>query len=191
MTAVQYHPCVADPPRNLAGFTGQGYSVGRSRAVQALWLLVSGTVVMRWWCPARLRLQILRSFGATIGQNVLIRHRVRIHWPWKLSIGANSWIGEGAWLLNLEPIVIGQNVCISQEVLLCTGSHDRKSATFEFDNGPIHIADGSWIATRATVLRGVSIGASATVGAHSLVTKDVPAGAIVLQPAATVASENL
>jgi putative colanic acid biosynthesis acetyltransferase WcaF len=155
-------------------FTGAGYDPGRPKGVQALWLLTSGTVFMRWWFPAKLRVSVLRFFGATIGEGVLIRHRVRIHWPWKLTIGDNSWVGEGAWLLNLEPIVIGRNVCVSQDVLLCTGSHDRHSPTFEFDNAPIEIDDAAWIAARATVLRGVHVGAGATIGACALVFADIP-----------------
>jgi putative colanic acid biosynthesis acetyltransferase WcaF len=168
--------------RDLSGFTGAGYDIGRSRLIQALWLSVSGSVFMRWWCPARIRVAILRAFGAQVGANVLIRHRVRIHWPWKLSVGDNTWIGEGAWLLNLEPITLGTNVVVSQEVFLCAGSHDRKSATFEFDNAPITVADGVWLAARSVVLRGVTVGQGATVGACSLVTCDVPGNAVVLAP---------
>ena len=74
-------------------------------------------------------------------------------------------------------------MCVSQDVLLCTGSHDRRSPTFEFDNGPITVGDGVWIAARATVLRGVDVGARATVGAAALVTRDVPADATVTAPA--------
>ena len=114
---------------------------------------------------------------------MLIRHDVKIHWPWKLTVGDNSWIGEGVWILNLEPVTIGSDVCISQEVLLCTGSHDRRSPTFEFDNAPISIGDGSWVATRATVLRGVTIGKDCVVGATLLVVKDVADGQ-TLTPAA-------
>ncbi|ROS22980.1 DapH/DapD/GlmU-related protein [Cellulomonas sp. PhB150] len=170
--------------RRLAGFTGAGYSKGRPAAVQAAWLLVSGILVTRWWCPGSLRVAVLRAFGATIGTGTSIRHNVRIHWPWKLTVGNDTWIGDGAWLLNLEPITIGSDVCISQGVLLCTGSHDRRSPTFEFDNAPITVGDGAWIAARATVLRGVRVGADAVVGATALVTRDVPAGAVVLAPAA-------
>ena len=170
--------------RSLAGFTGAGYDKGRGPLWQVTWLLVSGLVVTRWWCPARIRIAILRGFGARIGDNVLIRHRVRIHWPWKLTVGNDSWIGEESWLLNLEPITIGRDVCISQGALLCTGSHDRRSPTFEFDNAPISVEDGAWIAARATVLRGVTVGAHAVCGAGSLVTRDVPPGAVVLAPAA-------
>jgi putative colanic acid biosynthesis acetyltransferase WcaF len=158
---------------SLRDFTGQNYDKGRPFLVQLLWMVVSRSVTMRWWCPNRLRLLILRSFGARIGAGTLIRHDVKIHWPWKLEIGHDSWIGESTWILNLEPVVIGSNTCVSQDVLLCTGSHDRFSPTFEFDNAPIVIGDSVWIATRATVLRGVRIADGATVGATALVTGDV------------------
>lgn len=167
---------MASTTRDLRGFTGAGYDIGRGKATQALWMFISGAVFVRWWCPARLRVAILRAFGATIGSNVLIRHRVRIHWPWKLSVGDASWIGEGAWLLNLEPITIGSNVCISQDAFICTGSHDRRSLTFEFDNAPIRLEDGSWIAARSIILRGTTVGAGAVVAAGSVVSKDVAAG---------------
>ena len=171
--------------RDLAGFTGTGYDKGRSGVVQVLWLFVSGILTTRWWCPMGLRLAVLRMFGATIGQGVVVRHRVRIHWPWKLTVGDHSWIGEDVWILNLEPVRIGSNVCVSQGVLLCTGSHDRRSPTFEYDNAPIVVDDGAWVAARATVLRGVTVGADATVGACALVTRDVPVGATVLAPPST------
>jgi len=144
------------------------------------WLFVSGAVFTRWWCPAQARIAILRAFGARVGENVLVRHRVRIHWPWKLVVGNDSWIGEGAWLLNLEPIEIGANVCISQDSFLCTGSHDRTSPTFEFDNGPITIRDGAWIAARTIILRGVTVGEGATIGAGVTLSKDVEPGELVL-----------
>lgn len=113
--------------RNLAGFTGGGYDKGRGKTTQIAWMLLSGSVLFRWWMPNRFRISILRIFGAKIARGALIRHGVKIHWPWKLEVGENSWIGERAWILNLEEVKIGNNVCISQEVLLCTGSHDRHS----------------------------------------------------------------
>lgn len=172
--------------RSLKGFTGAGYQRGRNPLWQIAWLLVSGLIAKRWWCPPALRVVILRSFGATIGTGVFIRHGVRIHWPWKLSVGDNSWIGEGAWILNLEPVSIGSDVCISQEALLCTGSHDRLSPTFEFDNAPIVIEDGAWIAARATILRGSTIGHDSVIGACSLVSGVIAPGAFVLAPRSEV-----
>jgi putative colanic acid biosynthesis acetyltransferase WcaF len=170
--------------RSLRDFTGAGYDKGRGVAWQIAWLAVSGLITSRWWCPNRIRVAILRAFGARIGDGVVVRHRVRLHWPWKLTIGDNSWIGENAYILNLEPVRIGSDVCVSQEVFLCTGSHDAASPSFEYDNGPIVIEDGAWVCARATVLRGTTIGAGAIVGATALVTRDVPAGARVLAPRA-------
>ncbi|WP_018161420.1 hypothetical protein [Smaragdicoccus niigatensis] len=154
--------------RDLSGFTGAGYDKGRPVIVQVLWFCVSNLVFMKWWLPARVRPAILRAFGAQIGRGVLIRHRVRVHWPWKLAVGDNCWIGEGAWLLNLESITIGTDTCISQEALICTGSHDRRSPTFEFDNRPIMIDQGVWVAARAIVLRGTHLHAGAIVSAGSV-----------------------
>ena len=169
---------------DLAGFTGAGYDRGGSTPKQVSWLITSGLFLEHWWCPPSVRARVLRAFGAQIGVNTFIRHRVRIHWPWKLSIGDNSWIGDSVWILNLEPVKIGANTCISQDVFLCTGSHNSKVSTFEFDNAPITIGDGVWVAARASVLRGVTIGDNATVGATALVVKDVAPGEVVLAPVA-------
>jgi putative colanic acid biosynthesis acetyltransferase WcaF len=170
--------------RDLGGFTGAGYDKGRSVVWQAAWLAASSLLVAPWWVPGRVRLAVLRAFGAEIGTGVVMRHRVRIHWPWKLSIGDDTWIGENVWILNLEPVTIGSDVCVSQDAFLCTGSHDRRSPTFEFDNGPIVVEDGAWVAARATVLRGCTVGQDAVVGAGALVVSDVEPGSVVLAPAA-------
>ena len=129
------------------------------------WFATMNLVFMKWWFPARLRPVLLRAFGAQVGDRVLIRHRVRILWPWKLTIGDDCWIGEDAWLLDLEPITLEHDVCISQGALLCTGSHDHRDPAFEYDNAPIRIGAGAWIAARATVLRGTTVAAGHVVPA--------------------------
>jgi putative colanic acid biosynthesis acetyltransferase WcaF len=154
--------------RSLRTFTGHGYDKGRPLPMQAVWFATMNLVFMKWWFPARLRPALLRVFGATVGERVLIRHRVRVLWPWKLTIGDDCWIGEDAWLLNLEPITIEHDVCISQGAMLCTGSHDRRDPAFEFDNRPIRVGAGAWIAARATVLRGVFVTRGEIVPAGSV-----------------------
>lgn len=169
--------------QDLSRFTTAGYDKGRSRAVQALWFATMNLAFSQWWCPAAVRVRLLKLFGARVGEGVLIRHRVRILWPWKLSIGDNSWIGEGAWLLNLEPIDIGADVCVSQEAFLCTGGHDHRSVDFRYRNGPIVVGDGAWIGARAVVLPGVTVGARSVVGATTTVPRDVPPDSMSLSPA--------
>ena len=94
----------------------------------------------------------------------------------------DSWVATGADLYNIDDIVIGSDVCISQYVYLCTGSHDRRSSTFEYDNGPIVIENGVWLCARSTVLRGVTVGANSVVGATSLVSGDIPPNSVVRPP---------
>lgn len=159
--------------RSLARFRGTGYSKGRPWIVQAAWFAVQNAVFYKWWLPAALRPVILRLFGADIGHGVVIRHRVRVLWPWKLTVGDDCWIGEDAWILNLEPVWIGHDACISQGVFLCTGSHDMASPSFEYDNGPITIGDGVWLGAQAIILRGVTVGRGAVIAARSRVSSDV------------------
>ncbi|MEU6576006.1 putative colanic acid biosynthesis acetyltransferase [Streptomyces sp. NPDC046805] len=174
--------------RSLRGFTGAGYDKGRPLLVQAAWFAVLNLVFVKWWFPARWRPALLRAFGARIGQRVLIRQRVRVHWPWRLDVGDDVWIGDGAWLLNLERITIGSDVCVSQDALLCTGSHQRLSPTFEFDNGPIRLEPASWIGARAVVLRGVTVGRGAVVGAAAVARRDVAAGSVLAREATGAAA---
>jgi putative colanic acid biosynthesis acetyltransferase WcaF len=171
---------------SLAARRGRPYDKGRGFIPQALWVAVSTLIFTQVWCPNRLRCALLRWFGGKVGQGVLIKHRVRVHWPWKLSIGNDSWVGTDAELYNVDNIVIGSDVCISQHVYLCTGSHDRRSPSFEFDNGPIVVEDGVWLCTRSTVLRGVTVGANSIVSATALVTSDVPPNSIVRPPPAII-----
>ena len=175
---------IAAVERSLRGFTGAGYDKGRPLLVQAAWFAVLNLAFVKWGFPARWRPAVLRAFGARVGQRVRIRHRVRVHWPWRLEVGDDVWIGEGAWLLNLEPITIGGDVCVSQGALLCTGSHQRRTRTFEFDNAPIRLEPGSWVAARAVVLRGVTVGRGAVVGASAVAHRDVPPGTVVTTGAA-------
>jgi putative colanic acid biosynthesis acetyltransferase WcaF len=151
--------------RRLRDFTGAGYDKGRSILWQAAWFAVMNLVFMQWWLPSRFRPAILRAFGADVGERVLIRHRVRVQWPWKLSIGDDCWVGEGVWLINLEPITVDHDVCLSQEALLCTGSHQHRDPTFEFDNRPIQIRAGAWVAARAIVLGGADVASGEVVSA--------------------------
>lgn len=159
--------------RKLSTFTKFGYDKGRGVFLQALWFAVLNLIFMKWWLPRRFRPLILKLFGAKIGENVFIRHKVRVLWPWKLAVGSNSWLGEDLWILNLEPVKIGEDVCLSQRVMLCTGNHDYKSQSFTYRNAPIEIGDGVWIAVDSLILPGVKVGQGATVLARSTIMNNV------------------
>ncbi len=165
--------------RDLSRYADTGLDRGRPVAVRIAWLALSTGLLMRWWCPNGVRIRMLRRFGARIGSSCLVRPRVRIDLPWKLALGDHTWLGEGVWIINPEPVRIGSNVCLSQGAVICSGGHDPDSPTFARDSAPVTIGDGVWLALGATVLRGVEIGAGATIAAGAVVSRSVPAGARV------------
>lgn len=78
------------------------------------------------------------------------------------------WIGENAWLDNVAPITIESHVCISQDVYLCTGNHDWSHPDFKLIPAPIYIEQSSWIAARATIGPGVTVGKGAILSLGSV-----------------------
>jgi len=152
---------------------------GRSLLIVQLWWLVQATLFagspqfLYGW-----RRFLLRLFGARIGKKVLIRPTVRITYPWKVSIGDFSWIGDDVVLYSLGPIYIGSNTVISQKSYLCTGSHDLTRSTFNIYNKPVEIGNQVWIAADVFVAPGVKIGDGSVIGARSTVLQNIPAAKI-------------
>lgn len=164
------------PQPDLSLYDNSPYSPGRSRLVALLWFLVGLPLVRFQLQPlSSLRCFLLRIFGASIGVGVVIKPGVRVKYPWHLSIGANSWIGEDVWIDNLTSVTLGANVCISQGVYLCTGNHDWSDPAFGLEVKPITVEDGSWIGARALVCPGVHVGRCAVAAAGSVVTRNIPA----------------
>ena len=164
---------------DLSSYSAARFDRGASRARELIWLFVN-LVVFRL-CPlslSPLKRVVLRAFGARIGRNVTIKPQVKITFPWKLTIGDHVWLGEGCWLLNLERITIGNNVCISQRAFLCTGSHNHQLPTFDLIVKPITLEDGCWIGASAWVGPGVTVGSHAVLSAGSVATKDLGPGGI-------------
>jgi len=152
----------------------------------------SGVIVQCWWLvhwflfrPSPqvfygFRRFLLRLFGAQVGKHVLVRPTAWITYPWKVTIGDYSWIGDEVVLYSLGPIVIGSHTVISQRSYLCAGTHDYHQPTFDISASPVHIADQVWVATDVFIGPGVSIGEGTVVGARSSVYKDLPAGMFCL-----------
>ena len=159
---------------NLSGYRAAGFDRGAGLFKESLWLIVN--LVLFRLCPfsfSALKRVVLLAFGARIGRNVTIKPQVKITFPWKLEIGDHVWLGEECWLLNLERITIGNNVCISQRAFLCTGSHNHKLPTFDLITKPITVEDGAWIGAGAWVGPGVTVGNHAVLAAGSIATKDL------------------
>ena len=154
-----------------------GLDRGRPGWYEALWYLVKCAFFLSplpW--PSGWKTGLLRAFGAKVGQAVVIKPRVNIHFPWKLEIGDHVWIGEEVFILNFESVQIGSHACISQRAFLCGGNHDYRDPGFRYRNGPIQIGAGAWVGAQVFVAPNVALGTDCVVSAGSIVTKSLPAG---------------
>lgn len=137
---------------DLTKFNNASFDRGASIGKEALWLLCRSLVFAPWFpIPSPIKVAVLRFFGAKVGNDVVIRSRVNITFPWKVEIGDHVWIGDEVLILSLDRVSIGSNVCISQRAFLCTGSHDFRKETFDLITKPIEIGDGCWIAACAFI----------------------------------------
>lgn len=171
-------PAVID----LSKAPGTGESWGRPRSVVYLWSACELLFVTNpWQISSRLRVAVLRAFGAEIAQGVIFRPGTRVKSPWKLHIGARSWIGDGVWFHNQDHVFVGADVVISQETFLTTGSH-RVRTDMGLVTRPIRIDDGVWITSRCIVLGGSRIGESAVVQPMTVVKGDVGANRVFGTP---------
>lgn len=96
-----------------------------------------------------------------------------------LSIGVNSVINARCRLDSRGELIIGNNVSISEEVIILTADHDSDIMGIEGRNKKVVIADYVWVATRAMILPGTNIGKGAVLAAGTVVTKNVEEFSIV------------
>jgi len=152
---------------------------GRSAAFVQLWWVIQSTLfVLSPQFMYEWRNSLLRCFGAKIGKGVIIRPTVRITYPWKLTIGDFSWVGDNAELYTLGEIEIGSNVVVSQKSYLCAATHDYTKETFDMIDKKITIEDEVWLAADVYIAPGITVKKGALVGARSSVFHDLPAGMI-------------
>lgn len=97
-----------------------------------------------------------------------------------LHIGKRVFINSCCCFQDQGGIYIADDVQIGHGVKLVTLNHGKapQDRTTVYPE-PINIEENVWIGSGAIVLPGVRIGKNAIVGAGSVVTKDVPEGAVV------------
>jgi acetyltransferase-like isoleucine patch superfamily enzyme len=114
-----------------------------------------------------------------------------------IAIGDHSWISLRAQIISAVSVSIGSHCILARDVYISdTNEHPLDSAArrrqtvaflergsqpdrTEAAASPVSIGSDVWIGERAIILKGVTIGDGAVVAAGAVVTKAVPAGAIV------------
>lgn len=167
------------PQTDLSLYQNAWYNPGGNAFKRLLWFYVNAVIFKTSLIPvSAVKTTLLRLFGASIAKGVVIKPCVNIKYPWNLTIGQHTWIGENVWIDSLVPITVGANVCLSQGAILLTGSHNYKKKTFDLITGPIILADGVWIGAGAIVNQGITIASHAVLTAGSVATKNLDAYSI-------------
>jgi len=128
------------------------------------------------------RRAILEELLGEIGDESEIRPPFHCDYGSHIRIGARVFASCGLVALDVAPITIGDDVQIGPNVQLLTPTHpldpDLRRAKWEAAE-PIVIKSNAWLGGGAIVLPGVAVGENAVVGAGAVVTRDVPANAVV------------
>ncbi|MFT5336074.1 MAG: putative colanic acid biosynthesis acetyltransferase WcaF [Luteibaculaceae bacterium] len=165
---------------DLSKFNKMDYSHGKSKWMYRIWHLVNYLIFQQSWIgSSKLRCAILRWFGAEIGVGVVMnKPRINIKYPWLLSIGDHSWIGESSWIYNMDKVEIGSHVNIAQGALILTGNHNYKSEKFEVFTQPVFIGDGVFVGANAVICPGVIIQDNVVLAVGSVAKGELKSGMV-------------
>jgi len=159
---------------NLSKFNNNWYNPGKNIIIRLIWYFVNSLFFINSLNGSSvIKKFLLRLFGAKVGKGVVLKPGINIKYPWKLTIGDNSWIGERVWIDCLDKITIGSNCCISQGAMLLNGNHNYSKTTFDLMIAPIILEDGVWIGAGAMVTGGTVCASHSVLCVQSVASKNL------------------
>jgi maltose O-acetyltransferase len=124
--------------------------------------------------------RLLRERLAEAGEGAVVRAPFHCDYGYNIRLGAGAFLNFNCVILDVAEVTIGAGTQIGPAVQIYAADHPRdaseRRAGLEFGR-PIHIGRNVWIGGGAIILPGVRIGDDAVIGAGSVVTRAVPAGA--------------
>jgi maltose O-acetyltransferase len=124
---------------------------------------------------------MLVELFAEAGAGVVVRPPFFCDYGCNIRLGAGVFLNFNCVILDCAEVSIGAGTQIGPAVQIYAADHPRdparRRAMLEFAR-PVRIGRNVWIGGGAIILPGVSIGDDAIIGAGSVVTRDVPSGAI-------------
>jgi maltose O-acetyltransferase len=115
-----------------------------------------------------------------VGAGAVIRPPFHCDYGFNIRLGAGVFLNFNCVILDVVEVTIGDHTQIGPGVQILAADHPRDAAVrasgLEFGR-PVHIGRNVWIGAGAIILPGVSIYDDVVIGAGSVVTRDVPAGA--------------
>lgn len=125
---------------------------------------------------------ILELFGKTQG-SFIIEPNFFCDYGYNIEIGNNFYMNHNCVILDCAKVVFGNNVFIAPNCGFYTAGHpievEKRNLGLEYAK-PITVGDNVWIGGNVIVLPGVKIGSNCTIGAGSVVTKDIPDNSVAV-----------
>ena len=145
----------------------------------ALVLLAALNCFNRWMPSGRVRRLALRLAGVRLAPGAVVHQGVRLMARGRLSVGEGSVVNRGTLIDNRSSVAIGRHVSIAHDCRIYTTGHDHQAPDFGIRTEPVQLEDHAVLYAGAVVMPGVSVGRGAVVLPFSVVTRDVPAMAVV------------
>ena len=103
----------------------------------------------------------------------------------------SGYVNIDSRIMCFQEITIGENVAISENVIIRDSDNHQIINYPHRVSAPIHIGNHVWIGMGAIILKGVTIGDGAIIGAGSVVTRDIPAKSMAVGSPARVIRTNV
>jgi acetyltransferase-like isoleucine patch superfamily enzyme len=137
------------------------------------------------------RLKMLKEIiGHVADDEILIEPPFNIDYGCNISLGKRFYSNFNLTILDCSLVTIGNRCMFGPNVSIFAATHEAEvqSRRDNIEYGrPVAIGDDCWVGGNVVILPGVTIGSGVTVGAMSVVTKDVPDFCVVMgQPARVV-----
>lgn len=157
----------------------------KHRLLRVIWGLV--WKIFASWTPApfhKWRIFLLKLFGAKVHKSAHVYGSVTIWYPQNLIMEAHACLAPRVNCYNMSIIHLGENSIVSQDAILCGGTHDIKDPLFQLITKPIYIGKGAWVAANAFIGPGVTIADDSVIGACGVVFKNtIEKGVYIGNPA--------
>lgn len=132
---------------------------------------------------------MLRSILGHCGSDVFIEPPFSLDYGCNVRLGTRFYANFNLTILDCALVTIGDRVMMGPNVSILSATHEtevqsrREDVEYAY---PISIGDDCWIGGHVVILPGVTIGKGCTIGAASVVTKDVPAWSVAIGSPARV-----
>ena len=152
--------------------------VSRRRQVE-LWRDINGDT-----SPLPVQLADPEQDAALFDDDPWIEAPIYMDYGTNVRLGSNVYLNNNCTIIDTCLVSIGSRTLVAPNVSFYSGTHPLDPQLRNGTRGPetgkeIHVGEDCWIGGGAIILPGVSIGRGSTVGAGSVVTKDVPAFHVV------------